>query len=128
MNTTIRRALFATALIAVFALGVTLGANKFAQPKSIVHIVTVKWKADSTPEQQQKAIDGVKTMAAAINGVTNVWLKTVKVQGEGYNAVFAMEFANQAAFDSYAKHPAHAEWEKLYLPIRDRSTTHDVSN
>lgn len=126
MNSMTRRALLACTLIAVFAVGIAMGQNKFGQPKSILHIITVKWSADSTPEQRQKAVDGVKTMAAKVPGITNVWLKTVKVQGK--DAVIVMEFKDQAAFDAYAAHPAHKDWEGLYLPVRGESSTHDVTN
>lgn len=117
----------ATLLVVAFAAGVT-AASRFGTPQSLLHIVTVQWKEDSTPQQRQAAIDGVRTMAGAIPGVKNIWLKTVKVQPGTYNAVFVMEFADQKAFDAYADHPAHREWEKIYLPIRQRSTTHDVTN
>lgn len=129
MNTTFRRILLAGSLIAVFALGVSLGQNKFGQPKTILHVVTVKWKADSTPDQQMKAIEGVKTMAAKIPGINNVWVKKIKVQpyGDG-GAVFAMEFKDQAAFDAYANHAAHDDWMKIYEPVREESRTHDVTN
>jgi hypothetical protein len=128
VNTTFRRILLASTLVAVFALGISFGQNKFGQPKSILHVVTVKWKADSTPAQQQAAIDGVKMMAAKIPGITNVWIKKIKVQPAEFSTVFAMEFKDQAAFDAYAKHPAHDEWMKLYEPVRERSSTHDVTN
>ena len=112
----------------VFALGVVAAQNKFGQPKSILHIITVQWKADSTGEQRQAAINGVKTMASQFPGITNVWLKTIKVQGKDPGAVIVMEFKDQAAFDAYAAHPAHKKWEEIYLPIRDLSHTHDVTN
>lgn len=130
MNTTIRRTLLASALLAVFALGVSLGQSKFGQPKSILHVVTVKWTATSTAAQRQAALDGVKTMAAKLPGITNVWVKTIKVQPYGTTdgAVFAMEFKDQAAFDAYANHPAHKEWEGVYIPVREESRTHDVTN
>jgi Stress responsive A/B Barrel Domain len=130
MKPTLRRILCGSILVAVFICGVIAGQNKFGQPKSIIHVVTVEWKADSTPEQRQKAIDGVKQMAAEIPGMKNVWLKTIKVQGPGSdnNAAFVMEFADQAAFDAYAAHPAHKKWESIYLPIREQSRTHDISN
>jgi Stress responsive A/B Barrel Domain len=126
MNSISRKVLLVCALAAVFALGVVAGQNKFGQPKSILHVVTVQWKADSTAEQRQAALDGVKTMASKIPGMTNVWLKTIKVQGK--DAVIVMEFKDQAAFDAYAGHPAHKDWEKVYLPIRELSQTHDITN
>jgi len=39
-----------------------------------------------------------------------------------------MEFEDQAAFDRYATDPAHKAWEKVYLPVREESRTHDVTN
>jgi len=112
----------------LFGAGLMVGANKFGQPKSVLHVVTVRWKADSTEAQRKAAVDGVAKMAAELPGVKNVWLKTLKVQGENYNAAFVMEFADEAAFQAYADSPAHKDWEKLYLAVRDRSTTHDITN
>jgi hypothetical protein len=126
MNSISRKILLFCATATVLALGVVAGQNKFGQPKSILHIITVQWKADSTPEQRQAALDGVKTMASQIPGVTNVWLKTIKVQGK--DAVIVMEFKDQAAFDAYTNHPAHKKWEEIYLPIREQSLTHDITN
>ena len=126
MNSISRKTLLICATATVFALGAAAGQNKFGQPKSILHIITVQWKADSTPEQRQAALDGVKTMASQIPGITNVWLKKIKVQGKD-NAI-VMEFKDQAAFDAYVDHPAHKKWEEIYLPIRDQSSTHDITN
>jgi hypothetical protein len=114
----------------IFAAGILVGQgqNKYGTPQSVLHIVTVQFKADSTAAQQTAAIEGVKTMAAQTPGVKNIWIKKIKVQPAEYSTVFAMEFENKAAFDRYTDAPAHKEWEKLYLPIRERSTTHDVTN
>jgi hypothetical protein len=120
--------LITAALMLVFGAGLLVGANRFGKPKSVLHIVTVKWKADSTPAQREAAIKGVEKMAGEIAGVKNVWTDTLKVQGNGYNNVFVMEFESKAAFDAYADNAAHKDWEKLYLPIREQSTTHDATN
>jgi hypothetical protein len=126
MNSISRKILLVCALSAVFALGLVAGQNKFGQPKSILHIITVQWKADSTAEQRQAALDGVKTMASQIPGITNVWLKKIKAQGK--DNVIVMEFKDQAAFDAYVAHPAHKKWEEIYIPIRELSQTHDITN
>src|SRR5258705_7066991 len=114
----------------LLALGLTFGvvANKFGAPKSIVHVVTILWKEDSTPEQQKAALEGVKKMAGEIPGIKNVWIKPLKVQGSKagkdgkssrpYDSAFVIEFADQAAADRYVEHPAHLEWNKGYLAIR----------
>ena len=132
MNTTIRRAALALSLIAVFALGVTLGQNKFGQPKSVVHVVSLKWKADSSAADRQKALDGIKAMAAKMPGITNVWIKSTKTQGgtqqAPYDASFAIEFKDEAAHKAYGTHPAHDEWMKLYEPVREESRNQVITN
>jgi hypothetical protein len=115
-------------VLLLFGAGVLVGANKFGQPKSVIHVVTVRWKADASEQQRQAAIKGIEKMASEIPGVKNIWTKTLKVQGQGYNNAFVMEFADEAALKAYGDHPAHREWEKVYLPIRDQSTTHDITN
>ena len=54
-----RRVLLTATLVVVFATGLTIGQNKYGQPKSVIHLVTLKWKATSTPAQQQAAIAGI---------------------------------------------------------------------
>lgn len=119
----------AAALMAVlFFAGVIAGAGAAKTPKTVLHVITVKWKDTATAEQRQAALDATLKMAANVPGLTNIWLKTLKVQGDGFHNVIAMEFKDEAAFRAYATTPAHAEWEKVYLPLRQQSTTHDVTN
>jgi Stress responsive A/B Barrel Domain len=112
--------------------GIVIGQNKFGTPSTVVHVVTVKWKADSSSEQRARAISGVKDMAAAIPGIRNVWVKTLKVQGPSqdkpFDAAFVMEFENEAALKGYADHSAHKQWESLYTAIREESRSHDITN
>ncbi|MFM8393511.1 MAG: Dabb family protein [Acidobacteriota bacterium] len=132
MNKTLGRVLLGCAMTLIFITGLVIGQNKFGQPKSIVHVVTLKWKAEATPEQRQKALDGVKMMATEIPGIKNVWLKTIKVQGPNaqtpFDSAFVMEFVDEAAFKAYVAHPAHKKWEDIYIPLRDSSRTHDITN
>jgi hypothetical protein len=114
------------------AAGMVIGQHKFGTPATVVHVVTVKWKADSSAEQRARALSGVKDMAAAIPGIKNVWIKTLKVQGPSqdkpFDAAFVMEFENEAALKAYADHSAHKQWESLYVPIREESRSHDITN
>jgi hypothetical protein len=123
-----KRIALITLVLAAIAAGVLIGANNFNSPPTILHVVVVKWKADSTQQQQQAAIDGVRKMAAEVPGLKNVWVKKIKVQPADYNTVFAMEFESKAAFDAYTNHPAHKTWERLYLPWREESYTQDITN
>ena len=115
-------------VIALVGAGYLIGQSTVAAPSTVLHVITVRWTKDSTPAQRQAAIDGVKNMAQAYPGIKRVWLKSFKVQPEDYNAAIAMEFTDRKAFDDYVQAPAHVEWKKLYDPVHDESTTHDISN
>lgn len=126
------RLLLGTLLPVLLITGVVIGQNQFGAPKTVVHVVTVKWKKESTAQQRQEAIEGVRVMAGKISGIRNVWIKTLKVQGPSadmpFDAAFVMEFADEAALKAYVDHPAHRQWESIYVPIRESSRTHDITN
>ena len=96
-------------------------------PKSVIHVVTVSWKAGTTPEQIKAALDGAQALPAQYKGITHVWTKSIKVQGGKANAI-VMEFVDEAALKDYTDSPAQKEWYKVYLPIRQESTTFDITN
>jgi hypothetical protein len=134
-NVLLRRVLLGGLLVAVFVTGVVMGQkkNKFGTPTSVIHMVALRWKADATPEQRQKAIEGIKTMAAEIPGIKNVWLKPIRVQNltqtEKLDAVFAIEFESEAAAEVYRTHPKHEEWSKqMYESFRDTSRSFQITN
>jgi uncharacterized protein (DUF1330 family) len=102
-------------------------------PKSVIHVVTVAWKEDATPEQIQAALDGVKALPAAFPGITRVWVRSFKVQNAPGTTVprthaFVMEFKDEQALKDYAGSDAQKAWYKVYTPIRRQSTTHDITN
>jgi hypothetical protein len=105
----------------------TVSAQTATAPKSVIHVVTVSWKAGTTPEQIKAALDGAQALPAKYNGITRVWTKSIKVQGGKANA-FVMEFVDEAALKAYTDSPAQLEWYKTYLPIREESTTFDITN
>lgn len=121
-------------VLALLALGlVSFGAARLlaqsaqTAPKSVIHVVTVKWKPGATEQQIQAALDGVQKLPSAYKGITRVWTKTVKAQGDKTHA-FVMEFADEAALAAYTDSAAQQEWYKVYIPIREQSTTFDISN
>ncbi len=131
----LRRGLLLCLLIAVFVAGMVTGQkkNKYGTPTSVIHLVSLKWKNDSTPEQRQKAVDGIKEMAALIPGIKNLWLKPLRVQSptqeKKFEMAFAIEFESEAAAKAYADDPRHSEWSKqIYEPIRDESRSFQVTN
>ncbi len=98
-----------------------------AAPTSVMHVITVSWKADTTPDQIKAALDGAHQLPAAYPGITRVWTRTLKAQGDRSH-VIAMEFASEQALKDYTDSAAQKEWYKVYLTIRERSTTFDVTN
>ena len=115
-------------LLLTFFAGLLVGQQKYGTPKSVIHVVVVKWKPEATDAEKQRAIKGVRTMAATIPGIKNVWLKADRVQPREFNTAFAMEFESRAAADAYVEHAAHKDWEKIYLPIRAESRSLQVTN
>jgi hypothetical protein len=118
-------ALFTASLLAVSSVAASAASD--ATPTSVIHVVTVSWKADAKPEQIQAALDGAKKLPGAYKGITRVWAKTIKAQGERSHAI-VMEFASEQALKDYSDSDAQKEWYKVYTPIRERSTTFDITN
>ena len=126
------------AALLVLASVLAFGAERFGKPQSVIHVVTLAYKPEATAEQKAAVLSGIQKMAAEIPGIKNVWLKSFKVQGQylpsgGAKPIpmtdaFVMEFESQAAFEKYGDHPAHRAWEKIYLPVRAGSVTHDITN
>jgi len=121
-----KKTLIAFVTAALLLLG-TARASEQTAPKTVMHVVTVAWKKGTTPEQIKAALDGAQALADTFKGITHVWTKTLKIQGGKAN-VIAMEFADEASFKSYTDSEAQKEWYKVYLPIRQESTTFDVTN
>lgn len=103
------------------------GAQAQTAPKTVIHVVTVSWKAGTTDEQIKAALDGANALPGKYKGILRVWTKTIKAQGDRKNAI-VMEFADEAALKAYGESDAQKEWYKLYTPIRERSTTFDITN
>jgi hypothetical protein len=96
-------------------------------PKTLIHVVTVAFKEGTTPEQIQAALDGAHKLPSQFSGITRVWTKTVKAQGNRTHAI-VMEFASEQALKDYAGSDAQKEWYKVYEGIREASTTFDITN
>jgi len=114
------------------AAAMTLAAGLFAAdttPKSVIHVITIKWKTDATPAQIDKAIKGAEALPSEYPGITRVWTKPIKKQlPEGYGHVIVMEFASEDALTKYAGSAAQKKWYDLYMPIREESRTSDITN
>jgi predicted RND superfamily exporter protein len=114
--------------VALFAGGYLTAQNKFSTPSTIIHVSLIQWKDGVSDADKQKALDGVKEMAAKIPGIKNVWLKATRMQPRDYHAAFVIEFADRAAAEAYAESPLHAEWSKFFLSIREASISPQITN
>jgi hypothetical protein len=126
--------LFSVLLIAAaLATTSTIASAADTAPKSVIHVVTVAFKEGAKPEQIAAALDGVKKLPSEYPGITRVWTNAIKVQNpEGAKVkkthVIVMEFASEQALKDYTDSAAQKEWYKTYLPIREVSTTYDITN
>jgi hypothetical protein len=120
------------ALVLAFGL-IAVAAAADDAPKTVIHFITVAFKADAKPEQIQAALEGVQKLPSQYKGITRVWTKTLKVQNVAEakikkTHVIAMEFVDEAALKAYADSDAQKKWYEIYLPIREQSTSFDVTN
>ncbi len=112
------------------ALALTAGLSAAdTKPKSVIHVISVKWKSDATPAQIDKAIQAAEALPSEYPGITRVWTKPIKKQlPEGYNHVIVMEFASEDALKKYADSPAQKKFYESYMPVREESRTSDITN
>src|SRR5580700_9605487 len=78
--------------LALFVGGYVAGQNKFGQPKTIIHMVILKWNPGVSDSDKQNDLQGVKEMAAKVPGVKNIWIKAERLQPRDFSAAFAIEF------------------------------------
>jgi len=105
-----------------------LAQNRFGQPKTVLHVVVYKWKPGVSEADQQSTINGIKTMAAKIPGIKNIWLKTERNQIRDFSGVYAIEFTSPDAAADYAESKLHEVWAKQWQELRENSLSFQVSN
>jgi len=132
-----RRVAKVAAGIALFASGVAAGnwhadavaaQNRFGQPKTVLHFVVYKWKNTTSQNDKDQSLAGIKTMAAKIPGIKNIWLKTERNQIRDFDGVYAIEFTSAEAAADYAESPLHETWRKKWEELRENSLSFQVSN
>ena len=115
-------------LLSLFVAVALLAADP--TPSTVIHVISVKWKADAKPEQIEKVLKLVADLPNEYPSVIiHVWTKPIKKQlPEGYNHVIVMEFKSEEALKNYVDSPAQKKFYELYMPIREESRTSDISN
>src|SRR5215471_10669319 len=121
------RKLFLITLASSIAIASALAAD--SKPKTVIHVITIKWKSDAKPAQIEQAIKGAEALPSQYPGITHVWTKPIKKQlPEGFDHVIVMEFASEDALTKYADSAAQKKWYEVYMPIREESRTSDITN
>jgi cell division protein FtsX len=110
------------------ALAQRAAANRYGQPKTVIHVVAYKFRATTSLNDQQEAIAGIKEMAAKIPGIKNIWLKTERNQIRDFDGVYVIEFSSAEAAADYAENPIHDAWRKKWEQLRENSLSFQVSN
>jgi antibiotic biosynthesis monooxygenase (ABM) superfamily enzyme len=122
------RRLFLTLCAAAVMMVPALFAADSA-PKSVIHVITVQWKAGTDAAKIDKVLATVAAMPSQYPGITHVWTKPIKKQlPEGYNHVIVMEFASEEALKNYVDSPAQKKFYEVYMAIREESRTSDITN
>ncbi len=114
--------------ILLFGALLSAQAQGVNMPKTIIHHVTLKWKAEASDADKQKVFDDLKAILAEVKGVKGLWIKSLKVQPGDYSQTFVIEFENQGALDAYSKHPKKKAWNDLYYSIRETSYNSVTTN
>lgn len=128
--TKLRTTLAALLAVAAFVGGYVAAQakNQFGTPSTILHISLIQWKQGTPDAEKQKALEGVKKMAADIPGIKNVWIRAIRMQPRGFTDAFVIEFVDMAAHDRYVEHPSRKAWREHFLSIREDSISPQVSN
>jgi hypothetical protein len=98
-------------------------------PKTVIHVITVKWKAGTESAKIDKVLQEVAAMPSQDSGILHVWTRPIKKQvPEGYDHLIVMEFASEDALKHYVDSPAQKKFYEVYMPIREESRTSDITN
>jgi hypothetical protein len=108
-------------------MGALLGAD--AKPKTVIHVITIQWKADATPAQIDKAIKAAEALPSQYPGILHVWTRPIKMQLDPpFKHIIVMEFASEDALTKYAGSAAQKKFYDAYMAVREESRTHDITN
>lgn len=116
-------------LAALLGASTLLAGAAETSPKTVIHVISVKWKSDATPDAINKVLTEVGKLPTMNDGITRVWTNPIKKQlPEGYSHVIVMEFSSKEALEKYVDSPAQKKFYDVYMPLREESRTSDITN
>lgn len=125
------------AMLLAGALCLPLVATAAEKPKSVIHVVTLRWAEGTSPAKIAEVMTALETAAASYPDITRIWTRPLAVQGapigncadcKPVTHAFVMEFASEDALKKYRNSDAQKAFYKVYMPLRDQSRTHDITN
>jgi hypothetical protein len=88
--------------------------------KKLFHVVSLKFKADATPEQIKAVETAFAELKTKIPGVLSLnGGKDISPEGraKGFTHCYVLTFASEKDRDTYAAHPAHKAFGQLLGPV-----------
>jgi Stress responsive A/B Barrel Domain len=74
----------------------------------ITHVVLLKPKAETTPDEMRQVLAQVQTLQQSIPGIIDVQVgENLSMNQQGYSYGFIMHFIDVEHLKAYAPHPAH---------------------
>ena len=120
------KALWIVCGAALFLAGCATGRLTASSEKTLMHVFAFTPVEGSSMQDFEAFKKATADMVGQIPGLKRVWVGKLReplpVETRIHTFGVAMEFDNVQALDTYAKHPAHAEWSKIYEPIRKPGT------
>lgn len=83
-----------------------------------IHIFGFRWAPQATEADKARAQQEILAFRGAIPGLLDVKVgPNVSLRGQGYEFAGLMMFADRAACDAYAIHPAHLRLLEWLVPL-----------
>lgn len=109
-------------LLAAVLVSMTLTPTARAadEKKMLYHVVSVKFKADATPEQIKAAEQAFAALKTKIPGIASLnWGTNISPEkkDKGFTHCFVLTFASEKDRDAYLPHPEHKAFGKVLGPV-----------
>jgi len=83
-----------------------------------IHIFGFRWIENATDAEKARAVREIRAFQGQIPGLIDVSVgENLSLRGHGYTFAGLMRFADRAASDAYATHPAHLALLKWLVPL-----------
>ena len=97
-----------------------MAADKPAKSTKLLHVVAFKFKASATPAQIQQVVDEFRALKKKISEVKEFsWGTNVSPEklDKGFTHGWVLAFNSEKDRDTYLKHPEHAAFVKIAMPV-----------